>query len=159
LYYSFWRFFYEKAVAERGTATASTVKKAVLPLNDQAELVRLRKVNGRLRMEHEILMPTRGTRKGHRLLCQGNRMKYGFVWEQQKTYPVTALCAVMQVSTSAFYAWPKTPINTARQDHENQLEARALELFEKTRKPMVHPDCRLLSKMKASKWGTIRRGV
>lgn len=41
--------------AERGTATASTAKKAVLPLNDQAELIRLRKENERLRMEREIL--------------------------------------------------------------------------------------------------------
>lgn len=31
--------------AERGTATASIIKKTVLPLNDQAELVRLRKEN------------------------------------------------------------------------------------------------------------------
>jgi transposase len=41
--------------AERGTANVSTAKKAVLPLNDQAELVRLRKENERLRMEREIL--------------------------------------------------------------------------------------------------------
>ncbi len=41
--------------AERGTATAPTTKKAILPLNDHAELVRLRKENERLRMEHEIL--------------------------------------------------------------------------------------------------------
>ena len=41
--------------AERGTATVSTAKKTVLPLNDQAELVRLRKENERLRMEREIL--------------------------------------------------------------------------------------------------------
>jgi transposase len=43
------------ARAERGMATVSTAKKAVLPLNDQAELVRLRKENERLRMEREIL--------------------------------------------------------------------------------------------------------
>lgn len=41
--------------AERGTATVSTAKKTALPLNDQAELVRLRKENERLRMEREIL--------------------------------------------------------------------------------------------------------
>lgn len=41
--------------AERGTATVRTAKKSVLPLNDQAELVRLRKENERLRMEREIL--------------------------------------------------------------------------------------------------------
>jgi transposase len=41
--------------AERGTVTVSTAKKTVLPLNDHAELVRLRKENERLRMEREIL--------------------------------------------------------------------------------------------------------
>ncbi|NOT84553.1 MAG: transposase, partial [Methylococcaceae bacterium] len=61
-------------------------------------------------------------------------MKYGFVREQQKTYPVTALCSVMQVSTSAFYAWAKAPISTARQDRQNQLETKTLELFEKNKK-------------------------
>ena len=32
-------------------------------------------------------------------------MKYGFIQAQQGDYPVTALCRVMQVSTSAYYAW------------------------------------------------------
>ncbi|MCX7088437.1 MAG: transposase [Methylococcales bacterium] len=41
--------------AERGTVPAATVKKTVLPLSDQAELVRLRKENEHLRMEREIL--------------------------------------------------------------------------------------------------------
>jgi transposase len=41
--------------AERVIATVSTAKKTVLPLNDQAELVRLRKENERLRLEREIL--------------------------------------------------------------------------------------------------------
>ncbi|NOT84259.1 MAG: IS3 family transposase [Methylococcaceae bacterium] len=61
-------------------------------------------------------------------------MKYGFVREQQKTYPVTALCNVMQVSTSAFYAWAKAPISTAKKDQRTQLETRTLELFEKNKK-------------------------
>jgi putative transposase len=61
-------------------------------------------------------------------------MKYGFIREQQKTYPITALCTVMQVSTSAFYAWAKAPIGTAKKDQQNQLEARMLELFEKNKK-------------------------
>jgi transposase len=41
--------------AERGAASVSTAKKTVLPLNDHAELLRLRKENERLRMEREIL--------------------------------------------------------------------------------------------------------
>ena len=30
-------------------------------------------------------------------------MRYGFIREQQKAYPVTVLCAVMRVSTSAYF--------------------------------------------------------
>jgi len=61
-------------------------------------------------------------------------MKYGFIREQQKTYPVAALRTVMQVSASAFYAWAKVPISTTKQDQRNQLEARTIELFEKNKK-------------------------
>ncbi len=61
-------------------------------------------------------------------------MKYGFIRGQQKAYPVTALCTVMQVSASAFYAWAKVPISTTKQDRRNQLEARTIELFEKNKK-------------------------
>jgi transposase len=41
--------------AERGPASVSTQKKAVLNLTDQTELIRLRKENERLRREREIL--------------------------------------------------------------------------------------------------------
>ena len=41
-------------------------------------------------------------------------MRYGFIQEQQKSYPVTALCGVMQVSRSAHYAWAKRPEATAK---------------------------------------------
>jgi transposase len=41
--------------AERGTAKASTGKQPSINLNGHAELVRLRKENGQLRMEREIL--------------------------------------------------------------------------------------------------------
>lgn len=61
-------------------------------------------------------------------------MKYGFIREQQKTYPVTALCTVMQVSTSAFYAWVKAPISTAKKTQQKQLEAKTLQLFEENKK-------------------------
>lgn len=41
--------------AERGPASVSTQKKAVLNLTDPTELIRLRKENERLRREREIL--------------------------------------------------------------------------------------------------------
>ena len=54
--------------------------------------------------------------------------------EQQKTFPVTVLCKVMQVSTSAFYAWSKTPEDTDKKLLEKQLEGKAVQLFEENRK-------------------------
>ena len=32
-------------------------------------------------------------------------MKYNFIKEQQAEYAITMLCRVMQVGTSAYYAW------------------------------------------------------
>jgi len=36
-------------------------------------------------------------------------VRYGLIREQQKAYPVTVLCAVLQADTSACYAWAKQP--------------------------------------------------
>ncbi len=54
-------------------------------------------------------------------------MKYGFIREQQETYPVTVLCRVMQVRTSAFYMWLKAPSDKNKQ--MEKLEATACQLF------------------------------
>ena len=32
-------------------------------------------------------------------------MKYAFIKEQRREYPVTVLCRVMRVGTSAYYVW------------------------------------------------------
>jgi len=59
-------------------------------------------------------------------------VKYGFIRGQQKAYPVTVLCEVMQVSRSAYYAWAKRPEAT---DQERQrLEQRAARIFEDSRR-------------------------
>ena len=50
--------------------------------------------------------------------------------EQQKTYPVTVLCRVMEVSTSAFYAWLKTPEDSDKAQRKAVLEAKARQLFD-----------------------------
>ena len=39
----------------------------------------------------------------------------------------------MQVSTSAFYAWAKTPEDTDKKILQKQLEAKAIELFEENK--------------------------
>ncbi|MGZ5011706.1 MAG: IS3 family transposase [Methylobacter sp.] len=72
----------------------------------------------------------RDIKKGRSLLCERSRIKYGFIRAQQKTYPVTVLCRVMAVSTSAYYAWLKSP-----QDSHNYQQDR--KLVEKTRQIFI----------------------
>lgn len=52
-----------------------------------------------------------------------------FIREQQKTYPVTVLCRVMEVSTSAFYAWIKKPEDADKTREKEVLETKARQLF------------------------------
>jgi len=48
---------------------------------------------------------------------------------QQKTYPVTVLCKVMAVSTSAYYDWAKQPTDTGKIAEKQKLRERAQALF------------------------------
>jgi hypothetical protein len=43
----------------------------------------------------------------------------------------------MLVSTSAFYAWAKTPEDTDKKVLQKQLEVKAFQLFEENKKLMV----------------------
>ena len=43
------------------------------------------------------------------------------------------LCKVLQVSTSAYYAWAKIPEDTDKEGLQRQLEAKAIELFEENK--------------------------
>ena len=61
-------------------------------------------------------------------------MKYGFIQAQQKAYPVTALCSVMQVSRSAYYDWAKRPEATGKDKERQRLEQRAAQIFEDSRR-------------------------
>lgn len=56
-----------------------------------------------------------------------------FIREQEKTYPVTVLCRVMQVSTSAYYAWKKQPDWAEKAQQRELLEIKTRELFEKSK--------------------------
>jgi len=60
-------------------------------------------------------------------------VKYGFIQAQQKAYPVTALCKVMQVSRSAYYAWAKRPEATGKDKERQRLEQRAAQIFEESK--------------------------
>ena len=68
--------------AERGSVSDGEAKKVVLNLADQAELVAL------AARKRTITDEARNHKKGRGLLCQGNRMKYEFIREQQKTLSI-----------------------------------------------------------------------
>ncbi|WP_172680358.1 IS3 family transposase [Methylomonas koyamae] len=74
-------------------------------------------------MEREIL------KKGRRLICERSRVKYGFIQAQQKTYPVTVLCRVMQVSTSAYYAWCNSPPDKGKAHQDQQRTDSVRQIF------------------------------
>ncbi|MDD5266656.1 MAG: IS3 family transposase [Methylococcales bacterium] len=50
--------------------------------------------------------------------------------EQQMTYPVAVLCRVMQVSTSAYYAWAKQPETTETTKKNEKLETKIRQIFD-----------------------------
>ncbi|WP_229427645.1 IS3 family transposase [Methylomonas fluvii] len=49
--------------------------------------------------------------------------------EQQKTYPVIVLCRVMQVSTSAYYAWCNNPLNDDKKHQDQQIAENVKQIF------------------------------
>jgi transposase InsO family protein len=61
-------------------------------------------------------------------------VRYGFIRAQQKAYPVTVLCAVMQVSKSAYYAWAKQPEATGQAKEAGPFEQRVVQIFEDSKK-------------------------
>ncbi|WP_159238864.1 IS3 family transposase [Zhongshania aliphaticivorans] len=97
--------------------------------DERAELQRLRKENKELRMEKEIF------KKGQRLLCERNEVKYGFIQDYSQSYPVRLLCRVMKLSKSAFYAWKARPAQLITAQ-ELQLYRRTKELFNASRQSL-----------------------
>ncbi|WP_297821316.1 IS3 family transposase [uncultured Paraglaciecola sp.] len=71
--------------------------------DERAELIQLRKDSKRLQMEREI------PKKGKCLLRERNEVRYSFISELDAKYPVSVACKVMEVSSSAYYAWLKKP--------------------------------------------------
>ncbi|MCF6194022.1 MAG: IS3 family transposase [Kangiellaceae bacterium] len=75
----------------------------VLSEDERDELTQLRKEVKTLRMEKEIF------KKGECLLRERNEVKFDFIRDESSHFPVTVLCRVMRVGTSAYYAWKKRP--------------------------------------------------
>lgn len=70
-------------------------------------------------------------------------MRFAFIQAEKASWPVTALCSAMKVSTSGFYAWQRhAPSERATKDE--RLKVRIRESFDKSRKtygsPRIHVD-------------------
>jgi len=81
--------------------------------NVQAELVKLRKENQRLRMEREILKKSGG------LLCKRVGVRYQIIDTVKKAYPIVQLGDVMEVSRSGYYFWKNRGKSARQQEYEN----------------------------------------
>jgi len=64
-------------------------------------------------------------KKGQRLLCERNEVKYHFIKNHSSTYPVRILCRVMQVGKSAYYDWSQRP--------EKVISAETLHLYRRAK--------------------------
>ena len=72
-------------------------------------------------------------------------MKYQFIAEHRREYPITTMCRVLEVSVSGYYAWSKrTPSQHARSDA--QLAEKVKVAFQVNRRvygsPRVHAELR-----------------
>jgi hypothetical protein len=116
------------------SANQSVTKKPSLSLADQDELIRLRKENEQLRMAREILKKAdvffakaaeypQGTSKVRVYLCPVG------IQAQQKTYPVTVLCRVVEVGTSAFYAGCNTAATRDTTQQDQVLSDKIRQIF------------------------------
>jgi putative transposase len=73
--------------------------------------------------EHrEILIPTRGTRKSGGILRCSNAVKYAWIKAQQNqhTFNVNAMCEMLGVMRSGYYAWKNNP-QSARDKEDIRL--------------------------------------
>ncbi|HSN22621.1 MAG TPA: IS3 family transposase [Methylomicrobium sp.] len=92
----------------------------------QAELKLLRRENERLRMEREI------PKKGHSLLRERIGLRFSFIDNEKKAYPLNVLCKVMQVSRSGYYHWKKRG-PSAREQERTQLIPRVRGLHQESK--------------------------
>ncbi|WP_434341098.1 IS3 family transposase [Motilimonas cestriensis] len=81
---------------------------------EQEEIRKLKAQVKRLEMEREILKKSDG------LLCQRNEVKYAFIAQNKKIWPVILMCHVLGVKNNNYYSYQKrkslAPVDTERQE-------------------------------------------
>ncbi|MGI2106527.1 MULTISPECIES: IS3 family transposase [unclassified Shewanella] len=81
---------------------------------EQEEIRKLKAQVKRLEMEREIL------KKGDGLLCQRNEIKYAFIAQNKKIWPVILMCHVLGVKNNNYYSYQKrksqAPVDTEHQE-------------------------------------------
>lgn len=91
----------------------------------------------RLRIKSAIL------RAGSRVLQQIAAERFGFIQEHRRIWPVIAMCRVLEVSPSGFYAWRARTPNQWMQRRQ-QLHQQIVDIFEKSRRtygsPRIHAE-------------------
>ena len=79
-------------------------------------LRQLREENKRLKMERDILKKSDG------LLCKRNEIKYSFIVQHQKTWPIVVMCRLLGVTTSNHYSYQKRNQGAVDLEHNEMLE-------------------------------------
>ncbi|MCP3881826.1 MAG: IS3 family transposase [Sulfitobacter sp.] len=83
---------------------------------EQEELRRLREENRRLKMEREIL------KKANGLLRERVELRYEFIAQKKKAYPVKMLCRLLGVSRNGFYDYLRRQERDPDPEREEKLE-------------------------------------
>ena len=63
----------------------------------------------------------RHPKKGRSVLCQGVRAKYAFMRAHRHEFRLCAMCRVLKVNRSGYYAWLKTPMSERAKEDRRLL--------------------------------------
>lgn len=91
-----------------------------LTVDERQRLRQLERENRVLKMERDIFKKSDG------VLREGERVKFSLIETERKSFPVRALCRVLNVTAGGFYAWLKRPESTrVTQDRALRVHVRA----------------------------------
>jgi transposase-like protein len=129
------RNWVKQAELDEGTRTDG------LKTEEREELARLRRENARLKEEREILSKAAG------LVRAGDREEvktiFFFIDAHQAMFSIRAMCRVLEVSASGYYAWRRRMISVRTQENE-KLQQRIRTIHDLSRQtygaPRIHAE-------------------